>query len=124
MYIPDFPVYFIKGNRRKAVYHSAIARELQATGWVQEGATSDIKDAPTAVSNNEPSEAAGDTADISEPESEPEPEAEPVIQEFEIDLDSMTKAQLIQFAETFAIEFKSTASKAELLDLCKQAVNG
>jgi hypothetical protein len=119
MYLPESPVYFVKGNKRKAVYHTVVARELESFGWVEEGVTPDAANTAPVV-NEVTAETGGESTDESESEAEPEPIT--LIQGF--DLDSMTKVQLVQFAEEFNIEFKSNISKAELLNLCKQTVNG
>jgi len=39
-------------------------------------------------------------------------------------LDEMTRAELVAFAEENEIEFKSYASKAEILEACKEFVDG
>lgn len=113
MYLPKLPTYFVKGNERKAVYHTVAARELLAKGWNEEGIIEEkvtlAVEAPEVVEDESNTE--------TEEESEPEPG-------LEIDLDSMTKTQLIGFAQAFDIEFKSNISKAELLEICKQELNG
>ena len=38
----------------------------------------------------------------------------------EPDLDGMTRAELVGFAEANDIEFKSNASKADILEACKE----
>jgi hypothetical protein len=116
MYIQDAPVYFTKGDKRKPVYHSVLARELLAAGWQQEGVTPAPE--PVAV---EPVEAAPEAEQPSQSEEETDPEPEPEVAV--VDLDSMTKNQLVAFAEASNIEFKSTVTKSELLQLCKDSVN-
>lgn len=117
MYLDQSPVYFTKDGRRKAVYHTVLARELLATGWQQEGAV-----APEAP----PQPIAPVVEEVAQPEALAEAadaEEEPEPGEY-FDLDSMTKMQLVSFAEVHDIEFKSSMSKAELLEICKEAVNG
>lgn len=115
MYLDKLPTYFIKGERRKAVYHTVLARELIEAGWQVEGATQVESAAPQVehvvieIDDPEPDQAASET--------EEEPESV-------VDLDSMTKAELSKFAEDNGIEIKAYMTKSELINLCQQIVNG
>jgi hypothetical protein len=112
MHLKNRPTYFVKNGIRKPVYYSVDARQLIENGWAVEGSVAEaapvkIAESPVAIADPKP-------ADI---KPEAEPEAEP-------DLDSMTRAELVQFAEANDVEFKSYASKAEILEACKEYVNG
>jgi hypothetical protein len=98
MHLKKLPTYFTKGDQRIAVYHTVHARELRAEGWTEETAT-----APEA-----PAEAVEDAVDDVD----------------EVDLEGMTRAELIAFAQENEIEFKAYASKAEILEACKEFVDG
>jgi hypothetical protein len=115
MHLKKLPTYFVKGDQRKAVYHTVLARELQAAGWKVEGEEQASKPktvAPAPVAAPEVVEEA------------PEPiEAVSELAE-DVNLDEMTRAELVVFAEKNDIEFKSYASKAEILEACKEFVNG
>lgn len=117
MYLDQAPVYFTKDGRRKAVYHTVLARELLASGWQQEGVAKSEGPAPVITPVMEEASQPEATAETAETEEDPEP-----VEHF--DLDSMTKMQLVSFAEVHDIEFKSSISKAELLEICKEAVDG
>lgn len=107
MHLKNRPTYFIKNGVRKPVYYSVDARQLVDNGWVEEGGF--VAPEPTKVAS---------TA-TSEPEEEVAPEL--VVQ---VNFDDMTRAELIQFAEANDVEFKSYASKSEILEACKESANG
>lgn len=112
MHLKNRPTYFVKNGIRKPVYYSVDARQLVDTGWVEEGSAAEAAPAKTVespVAITDPKPADTDT--------EVELESEP-------DLDAMTRAELIQFAEANGVEFKSYASKSEILEACKESVNG
>lgn len=128
MYLDKVPTYFIKGNRRKPVYHTVLARELLADGWIPEkgSATSGFRpieiDPKAAV--EVPATPEPPSTQAAEPESEVDAEADPEPSSADsVDLDSMTKAQLTAFAEQNGVEVKAYATKTELLDICK-GLNG
>lgn len=128
MYLDKVPTYFAKGDRRKPVYHSVLARELLASGWLPEQgeATSNFK--PIVVEHVEPEIAADEPKDETETIDASEEEPEPVILTQQLqssfDLSGMTKAELTEFAQSYGIEFKSNITKPELLQICEQAVSG
>lgn len=112
MHLKKLPTYFVKGDQRKAVYHTVLARELHAAGWAPE--------AGEQVA--EPKTVSPATVAVQEAPTQAEPVAE--VKKEEVNLDEMTRAELITFAEENDIEFKSYASKAEILEACKEFVDG
>lgn len=111
MHLKKLPTYFVKGDQRKAVYYTVLARELQAAGWAPE----------TGEQVTEPKTVSPATVAVQEAPAQVEPVAE--VKE-EANLDEMTRAELITFAEENNIEFKSYGSKAEILEACKEFVDG
>lgn len=105
MHLKNRPVYFVKDGDRRAVYYSVDARELTEAGWVIEQDV--VAVAPKAkVVQPKP-------VNVEAPVTEPAEAAEP-------DLDGMTRAELVEFAEANDIEFKSNAPKADILEACKE----
>ncbi len=112
MHLKKLPTYFVKGDQRKAVYHTVLARELQAAGWKPEGEKQAAEPKPVIP------------ATVPVTPEEPPTQDEPVEGTESPDLDEMTRAELVAFAEENEIEFKSYASKAEILEACKEFVDG
>lgn len=109
MHLKKYPTYFVKDGIRKAVYYTVDARQLSERGWIEE-----------SVKSAEPVKVTG----VPIPITKPEPiEVAPEVEE-DVDLDEMTRAELMTFAEKNDIEFKSYASKAEILEACKEFVDG
>jgi len=104
MHLKNRPTYFVKNGIRKPVYYTVDARQLTEEGWVIEQ-----EEKPTAK--------------IVEPK-QPEVTEEEESTDEEESLDDMTRAELIDFATANDIDFKSSASKAEILEACKEFVNG
>jgi hypothetical protein len=115
MHLKKLPTFFVKGDQRRAVYHTVQARELEAAGWKIES-----KDRTTEPSNPAPV-AAPAPAPVQEPVEALGPV---VVEETRTNLDDMTRAELVEFAEANGIEFKSYSSKADILEACKEFVNG
>ena len=105
MHLQNRPTYFVKDGNRKAVYYTVDARELTEDGWVVE------QDA--TVASPKPKAAQPKPVQPEQPVVEPAEASEP-------DLDGMTRAELVGFAEANDIEFKSNASKADILEACKE----
>jgi hypothetical protein len=115
MHLKKLPTFFVKGDQRKAVYHTVQARELEAAGWTIE--SEDRKTKPSA--------AAPVVESKPEPVQHPAEALEPVAaEEAKTNLDDMTRSELVEFAEANGIEFKSYASKADILEACKGFANG
>jgi hypothetical protein len=109
MHLKKLPTFFVKDGQRKPVYYTVQARELEAAGWTILG-----KDRTTEPSTPAP---------VAAPE--PTPAQEPVVAEqAKTNLDDMTRAELVEFAEDNGIEFKSYSSKADILEACKEFANG
>lgn len=123
MYLDKVPTYFTKGNRRKPVYHTVLARELLADGWMPEQGSATSGFRPIEIDPKAAIEVpvASEESDQQIIESEPEPELPHVDS---VDLDSMTKAQLASFAEQNGAEIKAYATKTELLEICKGLSGG
>jgi hypothetical protein len=98
MHLKNCPVYFVKDGQRQAVYYSVDARQLTEDGWTVEQEEEQALEPVVAKA--------------------PEAVAE------EDPLDEMTRAELIDFAESNGIEFKSSASKADILEACKEFADG
>jgi hypothetical protein len=94
MYLDKRPTYFVKNGKRKAVYHTGLARELTSQGWKEEGIIDES------------------------PKVDPVIATEPVAEHVDIDLLEMTKTELISYAEEREISVRSNATKAEILQAC------
>ena len=105
MHLKNRPVYFVKDGNRRAAYYSVDARELTEAGWVIE---QDAAAAPQKAEVVQPK-----PVQIEVPVVEP-------AEASEADLDGMTRAELVEFAEANDIEFKSNAPKADILEACKE----
>jgi hypothetical protein len=101
MHLKNCPVYFVKDGQRQAVYYTVDARQLTEDGWTIEQEEEQTLE-PAAVEA---------------------PKAPEVVTEEDL-LDEMTRAELIDFAEANGIEFKSSASKADILEACKEFADG
>lgn len=95
MYLRNRPAYYTNGEQTIAVNYSAHARDLEQTGWtLVEKVEVKIEPAP-------------------EPISEVVSEAIPS----ETDLGSLTKSELLSYAEALGIDAKSTFTKSEIIAL-------
>lgn len=108
-HLAKLPTYFVKGDDRRAAYYTIQARELKEAGYVEEGE----KAAPAPAPKPVPEVVVEAGADAFEMEAKLEFE--------EADLDSMTKVELMEYADEHEIEYKPAMSKAEILKLCKAA---
>ena len=108
MHLQNRPTYFVKDGNRKAVYYTVDARELTEDGWVVEQDATVASPKPKAAQPKpvQPVQPVTELTEASEP-----------------DLDGMTRAGLVEFAEANGIEFKSNASKADILEACKEFAN-
>jgi len=118
MHLKNLPTYFIKGDDRRAVYYTVIADELRAQGFVEEGVLAE----PAAEDKKLPErpvvagvDAFEDVMNADQPDDGAVDESEQ-----DIDLDSLTRAELIDLARAIGISVKQNASKAEILKLCKE----
>jgi hypothetical protein len=95
MYLRNRPAYYTNGEQTIAVNYSAHARDLEQTGWTLVEKVG-IKAEPT-----------------SEPTPEPVSEAVPS----DTDLGSLTKTELLAYAEALGVEAKPTFTKSEIIGL-------
>lgn len=114
MHLKNRPTYFVKDGKRKAVFYTVNARELTEAGWVPE------EEAPVVAVQEVEVTKETEPVKVEEPIVEPAPTEEAAT----ANLDDMTRAELVEFAEANNIEFKSYASKADILEACKGFVNG
>ena len=114
MHLKNRPVYFVKDGNRRAVYYSVDARELTEAGWTVE---QDAVVAPLEAEETQP-----ELAQVEVPVAEPV-EATESAEAVKPNLDSMTRAELVEFADANDIEFKSNAPKADILEACKEFAN-
>ena len=111
-HLKKLPTYFVKGDERRAAYYTIDARELRAAGYVEEGEKAE-KRKPIEKQPEILVEAGGTAYDSVDSPQEPQAEDD--------DLDGMTKAELLDYAEEHGVECKPAMSKAEILKLCKAA---
>ena len=120
MHLKNYPTYFIKDGKRRAVYHTVAARELTEAGWVAEGTV-----VVPSKENEAPQEP--ETVTVEKPITQTVQAQGPVVQAAvqvegtaNASLDEMTRVELMEFAEANGVEFKSNALKADILEACKE----
>lgn len=112
-HLSKLPTYFVKGNDRLAVYYTVDARELIEAGYVEE-----VSDAPSEIQNNgklpeKPVIAGGDGfEDLNEPVGE--------FEAIQVELEDLTKAELLDWALDQGYDLKNNLSKAEILKKCQE----
>lgn len=110
-HLKKLPTWFVRGDERRSAFFTVEARELLEAGWVEEGAKAEkrkpIEKQPEIVVE------AGTTA-YDSTDAPQEPQAE------EGDLDSMTKAELLDWALDQGHDLKNALPKAEILKACKE----
>jgi len=111
MHLKKRPTYFVKGDERRGVFYTIDARELKALGWVEEGDKAEPAKAPDRLPEIVP-EAGAEPYDSTESLTEPLAE--------EGDLDSMTKAELLDWALDHGVDLPNNDLKAEILAACKE----
>lgn len=110
-HLDKLPTWFVKGDQRLAAYYTIQAREFSAAGFVEEGQ----KAAPAKPLERLPeivNEVGAEPYDSTESLTEPMAE--------EDDLDSMTKAELLDWALEHGEDLPSNDLKAEVLAKCKE----
>lgn len=110
MHLKGFPRYYVKGDKRKAVYYTADARELTALGWVDE----EVAAKKAAEPVEEPK---AEVADATEPKAWEEP-AEVTLPTTK-PLEAMTKAELVDYAASKGLLIDGTALKADIVAACR-----
>ena len=110
-HLDKLPTWFVKGDERRAAYYTIQARELRADGFVEEGekavAAKPLERLPEIV-NEVGAEPYDSTESLTEPMAE------------EDDLDSMTKAELLDWALEHGEDLPNNNLKAEILAKCKE----
>lgn len=111
-HLKKMPTYFVKGDERRAAYYTVQARELIADGFVEEGAGPESK------------------IEVHEPRPLPETLVEAGVDAYESDavkdegsevnLEEMTKAELLEFAEGHGLDLPSNERKADILAECRK----
>lgn len=111
-HLSKLPTYFVKGDQRRAAYYTVTARELLEDGYVEE--LEDAGDAQPKAPGKLPEKpvvAGGDGFEDLQATAE---------YEEEVELEYFTKAELVEYATSIGLEFKSNISKADLLALCQE----
>ena len=110
-HLSKLPTWFIKDGNRRAAYYSIQARELRADGYVEEGEKAvpakSLERLPEIV-NEVGAEPYDSTESLTEPMAE------------EGDLDSMTKAELLDWALDQGYDLPNNDKKADILTVCKE----
>ena len=110
-HLDKLPTWFVKGDERRAAYYTIQARELKAAGYIEEGkkavAAKPIERLPEIVN-----EVGAEPYDSIESLTEPMAE--------EDDLDSMTKAELLNWALDHGVDLPNNDRKAEIFAACKE----
>jgi hypothetical protein len=122
MHLKDCPTYFTKDGKRKAVYHTVVARELTEAGWVAEEPPVTLVEKLKGLRRLTEEKAPKEPAPVST--EEPVVQPAPIEEGTSASLDNMTRAELIEFAGVNGVEIKSNALKAEILEACKESVDG
>lgn len=94
MHLRNFPHYYVKDGERVAVYYTADARDLTAMGWKRE-------------------EAAKPQAPAEEPRAE-------AVESEEVDLELLTRVELLKYAADRGVDLPNNAVKAELIEACSK----
>lgn len=106
MHVQGYPHFYVKGDRRRAVYFTAEARDLVAQGWKREQAKQpELVAAPVAPA---PEVKAG-------PVDEPEVETDST-PAFEL----MTRPELLEYAASKGVDLPNNALKADLIKACQE----
>mgnify|MGYP006293788709 CR=1 FL=1 len=110
MYLRNFPCKFIKDGKSRFVYYTAEARDLRALGWKEDKGkkTADPVAAKPEEKAPEPIEEPKAVEPIQPPASLEAP-----------DLSTLTRAELLQYAEDRGVDLPNNALKAELIEACR-----
>ena len=110
-HLDKLPTWFVKGDERRAAYYTIQAREFRAAGFVEEGEKAVAKkpaERLPEIVNEVGAEPFDSTESLTEPMAE------------EDDLDSMTKAELLDWAMDHGHDLKNALPKREILEACKE----
>ena len=110
-HLSKLPTYFVKGSERRAAFYTITARELREAGFVEEGPQAiPAPEAPKVP--EQPVVAGGDAFE------------DLMADEYKSELDSMTKAELLEWAMDRGFDLKNALPKAEILEMCKHIEDG
>ena len=112
-HLKKLPTYFVKGDKRRAAYYTIQARELSSKGYVEEDGK---KAEPMDLLDKRQPEIVNEVG--AEPYDSTESLTEPMAEEE--DLDSMTKAELLDYALERGVDLPNNGLKAEILAACKE----
>jgi hypothetical protein len=133
MHLHGYPKYYVKDGKRRAVYYTADARDLTASGWRPEEEKQAAATKPAKTTKPAPA-----PPRVEAPTSAPEPvekievevvegptnEAEPKGTEDLPDFEFMTKPELLEYAMRRGVDLPNNALKAELVKACRELANG
>ena len=108
------PTWFVKDGQRRGAFYTIQAREWPEQGWV-EGEKAEVRE-PIEKQPEIVVEAGTTAYDSTSALQEPQAE--------EDDLDGMTKAELLDWAEDKGHDLKNSLPKAEILKACKEIEEG
>ena len=111
-HLSKLPTYFVKGDDRRAAYYTIQARELRDRGYVEEGGERAVAAKPIERLPEIVNEVGAEPFDSTESLTEPVAK--------EGDLDSMTKAELLDYALERGVDLPNNDLKAEILAACKE----
>ena len=114
-HLDKLPTWFVKGDERRAAYYTIQARELRQEGYAEEGEKAVPAKAPERlpeIVNEVGAEPFDSTESLTEPLAE------------DGDLDSMTKAELLDWALDHGVDLPNNDRKAEILAACKEIEAG
>ena len=128
MHLRNYPQYFVKDGKRRAVYYTGDARDLTARGWRPEKREEKPAEQP-AQSTPEPAKVEALPELVN-----PEPIAPPIpfdivdddITPFPVspNFEEFTKAELLSYALERGVDLRNNAPKAEILAECKERFGG
>lgn len=126
MYLSNAPQTYAKGTKKRQVYYTAEARDLESLGWtrVVKGKGEKTKETPpepaatpepVKIEEKPAAEAPKVTAEVIYEDSLSGAQAKdlPVF-------DFMTKAELLQYALDRGVDLPNNALKADLVEACKK----
>ena len=136
MHIRNYPQFFVKDGKRRAVYYTAQARELIALGWLpEEKAQKGQPVEKETVKEVQKEEIAEPVSLETEVKLEPKPEnieVEIVADPFSTpqptenkvtDFDFLTRPALLKYALDRGVDLPNNALKADLVKACKEIQN-
>jgi hypothetical protein len=127
MHLHGYPKYYVKGEKRRAVYYTAEARDLVTLGWKPEAEATVKKEAPAKAVELPKIEKPVELPAVETIEAElVDDQPEVVKQEPQSklpDFDFMTKAELLQYALDRGVDLPNNILKAELVKACRELGN-